>query len=233
MKYSIVIPCYNEEANLERLVSSIVDFGKNKDVEFVLVENGSKDNSRKKMQELISQFSFIKMTTIDQNIGYGYGVEQGIKAASGDYIGWIHADMQLAITELNQFFDYIDKNCNLDTHILLKGKRYNRSFMDYFFTNGMAIFESLLLGQLMTDIQSIPTIFDKSLLPYLEKAPNDFSHDLFVYYIAKKNNYNIVKLPVKIVKRVAGNSSWNTGILSRIKLSNRIISQSLKMKNNL
>ena len=53
MKYSIVIPCYNEEENLPKLVSSITEFAKGRDLEFVLVENGSKDNSYMLMKELI------------------------------------------------------------------------------------------------------------------------------------------------------------------------------------
>ena len=90
MKYSIVIPCYNEEDNLPNLIKSISEFAKGKELEFVLVENGSKDNSFALMKNLTHDKDFIKIVKVEVNQGYGYGLHQGIKSASGDFIGWIH-----------------------------------------------------------------------------------------------------------------------------------------------
>ena len=46
MKYSIILPCYNEAENLMDLVNIINKFPKKYKAEFILVENGSTDNSR-------------------------------------------------------------------------------------------------------------------------------------------------------------------------------------------
>ena len=229
MKYSIVIPCYNEEDNLPNLIKSISEFAKGKELEFVLVENGSKDNSFALMKDLTNDKEFIKIVKVEVNQGYGYGLHQGIKAASGDYIGWIHADLQLPLADVSQFLDRID-TYNGPQKLFLKGTRHNRSLVDYFFTYGMTCFESVLFGRWLFDIGAIPVFFDRSLLAVLERVPKDFSVELFIYNKAKAHGYKVERLPVHLLKREKGKSSWNTGLMSRVKQSMRIIKASFNIK---
>ena len=229
MKYSIVIPCYNEEENLPNLIMSISEFAKGRELEFVLVENGSKDNSFALMKDLTKDNGFIKIVKVEVNQGYGYGLHQGIKAASGKFIGWIHADLQLPLADVSQFLDRIDSYEGSEK-LFLKGTRHNRSFADYFFTYGMTCFESVLFGRWLFDIGAIPVFFDSSLLALLEKVPKDFSVELFIYNKAKAHGYKVERLPVHLLKREKGKSSWNTGLMSRIKQSMRIIKASFNIK---
>ena len=229
MKYSIVIPCYNEKDNLPNLIKSISEFAKGKELEFVLVENGSKDNSFALMKDLTNDKEFIKIVKVEVNQGYGYGLHQGIKAASGDYIGWIHADLQLPLADVSQFLDRID-TYNGPQKLFLKGTRHNRSLVDYFFTYGMTCFESVLFGRWLFDIGAIPVFFDRSLLAVLERVPKDFSVELFIYNKAKAHGYKVERLPVHLLKREKGKSSWNTGLMSRVKQSMRIIKASFNIK---
>jgi glycosyltransferase involved in cell wall biosynthesis len=46
MKISIIIPCFNERNSLEDLISQITFLQKNYEVEFILIENGSIDDSK-------------------------------------------------------------------------------------------------------------------------------------------------------------------------------------------
>lgn len=232
MKYSIVIPCYNEEENLPTLVSRITEFAKDRKVEFVLVENGSKDGSFPLMQSLVKDLSFVKIVKVDVNQGYGYGLYQGVKEATGDYIGWIHADMQLAIEEVAQFLDYMDAYQGAEK-LFLKGTRHNRSFTDYLFTYSQGIFDSVLFRTWLFDISAIPAFFDRSLLYSLKTVPKDFSIEIYMYVMAKRNSFRVERLPVHLVKREKGKSSWNTGFWSRVKQSIRIIKASINIKKNL
>ena len=232
MKYSIVIPCYNEEDNLPNLIRSISEFAKGRELEYVLVENGSKDNSFALMKDLTKDKDFIKIVKVETNQGYGYGLYQGIKSASGDFIGWIHADLQLPLSDVSQFLDRVD-SYNGSEKLFLKGTRHNRSLVDYFFTYGMTCFESVLFGRWLFDIGAIPVFFDKSLSAILKRVPNDFSIELFIYNKAKEHGYKVERLPVHLLKREKGKSSWNTGLMSRIKQSIRIIKASFNIKKGI
>ena len=86
MKISIIIPCYNMEKSIERTLVSIKKQGFNKQIEVVVVNDGSTDNSLK----IINSFAArnddmsIKVLTI-QNGGLANARNVGINACSGDY----------------------------------------------------------------------------------------------------------------------------------------------------
>ncbi len=121
------------------MIETVQELAEGKDIEFILVENGSKDNSYEVMQSLTDGISYIKIVKVEINQGLGYGIHQGILHAQGDYIGWIHADMQTPREDIEEFLNYLDKT-DKRTKMMVKATRHNRTFVDYFFTNGMALF---------------------------------------------------------------------------------------------
>ena len=111
MKFSIIIPCYNEAPNLINLLDNLSPIISRDDTEVILVENGSTDNSKDLFKTTI-EHHFPQVTTVyvNTNKGYGYGILQGVQVATGDYIGWIHADLQVDASILLKFFDYAKSN---------------------------------------------------------------------------------------------------------------------------
>ncbi len=234
MKFSIIIPCYNESENIDNLIKQIKPLQENYDLEYILVENGSKDKSREYFKENVDgKYENIKIVYVDVNKGYGYGIQQGIKATSGDYIGWIHADLQIKPNDLGRFFDVINSS-NPKDKLFLKGLRKNRSFVEKIFTTGQAIFSTLLFRMKLYDVAAVPMIFSKSLISEIgiEKLANDFSLDIQIYKEAIGRKYIEKRVVVYVRPREKGNSSWNDGLMSRFKQSKRIIVNSIKLKNN-
>lgn len=237
IKCSFVIPCYNEEKNLPELVYAIRNFSPpaSMEVEFVLVENGSTDNSRVVLDSLILDNDVnIKKVYVNVNQGYGYGIIQGLKQASGEYIGWLHADMQVHPFELRKFMIYICRKTETNGNMFfLKAKRKNRKCIERFFSWGMGIYESLLFGFHMYEVMATPVMMPKILVQNFEKLPKDFSIDIYVYCLAKMNSCNIIHIPVDMERRMQGRSSWNTGLKARIKQSIIMIKSSKKIRYRL
>lgn len=231
MKFSIIIPCYNEGKNIHQLLTRITPLQDKYNLEYILVENGSVDNSKSIFQsEIEGDFPNVSIVYVPKNIGYGYGIQQGLLATSGDYIGWIHADMQMPPEELYKFFD--DALSRGDDRFFFKGVRTNRSSLDMFFTNGQSLVNSIMFRQKIYDVGAIPVIFHRSLLDYfcIQDMPNDFSIELFIYLIALQNNFKIIRHRVKLLDRENGSSSWNTGLSSKIRQAKRIYSDSILIK---
>ncbi len=228
MKYSIVIPCYNESENIIDLVNVLKKFPQKYAAEFILVENGSTDNSKSIFDKLDIDNKYIKKVYVEKNKGYGYGIIQGLKEATGDYVGWLHADLQYNPLDLQPFFDYISDHD--DEKILMKGKRKNRKIIEYIFTFGMGIYDSIIFRKHMTNVMAMPVIFNKELLKYINKFPLDFCIDIYVYALALKKKYKVVHLPIKLKNREKGVSSWNTGLISRIKQSFKMMNGSKKVR---
>ena len=68
MKYSVIIPCYNEEKNLQNLVNALLHVCKKRDLEFVLVENGSLDKSKDFFKKNIEgKYEKIRIIYVDIN----------------------------------------------------------------------------------------------------------------------------------------------------------------------
>lgn len=233
MKYSVIIPCYNEEKNLQNLVNALLHVCKKRDLEFVLVENGSLDKSKDFFKKNIEgKYEKIRIIYVDINRGYGYGLLQGIKAATGDYIGWIHADLQVDPEMLNDYFNQIeDLERKCENKIFLKAKRSNRHMIEYFFSYGMGIYESIVFGKRMREVMATPVLFSCELIKnHMEDIPYDFAIDIYVYALAIKEGYCVKHIPVRMRDRVAGDSSWNTGVISRIKQSKKMMDASINLK---
>lgn len=228
-KYSIIVPCYNEGPNLPKLVETLSSFPNTYDVEFILVENGSKDDSFQLMQELIHDKSRFKAIQVKTNKGYGLGIKTGLKTASGDFVAWIHADLQINPLALMNFFDYIESSSSSDK-LFMKGKRKNRHVVEYIFTMCMGIFETLHFRTLMYDVMSVPVVMPCSLIKDIDAIPDDFSCDIYTYVYAKRKGCKVIHLPVVLKDREAGESSWNRGLMSRLCLSWKFIKWSYKIK---
>lgn len=230
MRFSIVVPCYNEEENipliLDRFSQSIKD---RTDIEVILVNNGSTDNSETVISELLPGYPFARCVKVEVNQGYGFGILSGLKQAEGEFIGWTHADMQTDPADVIKAADIIAQN-NFDKTLFVKGNRKGRSIFDVFFTVGMSFYESLYLGQRLWDINAQPNLFSRSFFESWEDPPYDFSLDLYALYLARKNRCWLIRFPVRFPKRIHGSSKWNTGLGAKRKFIKRTLDFSKALK---
>lgn len=228
---TVVIPCYNEELNLSELVKRCQKVSSIYPIKFILVENGSQDNSREVLGILIKNITEIEGVFLTENKGYGGGIIEGLKIADTAWVGWTHADLQTDLFDLSQLFEkgYFQK----DAQIYVKGIRKGRVILDQIFTIGMSLFESLYFKRFLWDINAQPTIFPKDLFQKWKSPPQDFSLDLYSYIVAKENKFAVGRFPVIFHKRSFGKSSWNNGLISRIKFITRTLKYSQKLKRSL
>ena len=88
---SIIIPVYNAKNTLRRCVESIV-YGEEREVEVILVEDCSKDDSWEICTKLEREFSQVKCYRNDKNRGVSYSRNQGLKKAHGEYVLFVDSD---------------------------------------------------------------------------------------------------------------------------------------------
>jgi|TARA_B110000008_G_scaffold270392_1_gene300588 glycosyltransferase involved in cell wall biosynthesis len=228
MKLSIVIPCFNEALNLPSLIKKCDQLKELPHVEIIFVDNGSSDNSNAVLKQFLDGISNFYLVSLSENQGYGYGILNGLRKASGDILAWTHADMQTDPNDLLTGFEIF--NANNNKNIFVKGRRKNRPLKDNIFTFGMSVFASVLFRKIMTDINAQPTMFTREFFNSWNNPPNDFSLDLYAFHRAKKNDLKILRFPVIFHNRYLGNSSWNIGFQSRYNFIKRTIRYILKLK---
>ena len=96
-KVSVIIPVFNKEKYLSTCINSIINQSL-KDIELILIDDCSSDNSYTIMEEYAKKDSRIKIYKNSNNIGTGATRNKGIKIAKSDYISFVDAD------------DYISQN---------------------------------------------------------------------------------------------------------------------------
>ena len=228
--YSLVIPCFNEAKNLEVLIKNCSSILENESFEVILVNNGSDDNSFDIIKKNQKSFINLQLVNLEHNQGYGGGIMMGLNAAKGDIIGWTHADNQTDPDDFSKAVSIFENDHNIN---FVKGVRYGRSLFDRFFSFGMGVFETILLRTYLYEINAQPTVFKKSFMDNnLTDTPDDFSLDLYTYFIAKKNNLKIHRFKVYFGPRLHGTSKWNLGWKSKVKFIKRTINFSLHLRRN-
>ncbi|MBH10755.1 MAG: glycosyl transferase family 2 [Candidatus Marinimicrobia bacterium] len=225
IKLSIVIPCYNEEENIPRLLNALIKSYES-GTEIILVNNGSTDNSAKVLRKELKLLNNINIRKIDinKNIGYGHGIMTGVNDANGEVISWTHADLQTDIKDVYKGYKIFIQQPDVKKSFL-KGYRKKRPLIDTVLTWGMGTISSILLRKNLKEINAQPKIFHKSFLNYINKSPDDFSLDLYFYYTAMKNDLSIVELPVYFKERLFGEAKGGGGssIVTRIKVIQRTL----------
>lgn len=230
MRFSLVIPCYNEAANLPLLLERCKSLAATPDVEVLLVDNGSTDSTADVLEKLLPKFIGCRSIRVEKNQGYGFGIVSGLKAARGEILGWTHADLQTdpldALIGLELFEKHSDE-------IFVKGRRYGRPVMDVAFTIGMSVFETILLARPMWDINAQPTMFSRMFFESWTAPPNDFALDLYAYYLARGNGLKVHRFPVEFGERAHGASHWNVNWAAKRKFIRRTVDFSIQLKERM
>lgn len=234
MRLAIIIPCYNERDNIPLIVSRLAEtIGGRDDVEVVLVDNGSTDGSDAVLKSVLVDQALIRSVRVEYNQGYGFGILHGLASTDAEVLAWTHADMQTDPKDVLTGFDFMRGRAN--DNVIVKGRRKNRKFLEVFFTFGMQVLATIALRVRLSDVNAQPKIFSRLFYDRFikDKAPHDFSLDLFVLYQAQVNGYPIIEIPVIFAERkygvAKGGGSWRT----RIKLIRRTISYIFELRRSL
>lgn len=227
---SLVIPCYNEGANVPLLFDRLATLGGMSDeIEYIVVDNGSTDATPPLFIEAASRHAHIHSVRVERNQGYGYGILCGLHAAKGRYIGWTHADLQTDPADALKALEEL-RTKRFPQNIYLKGLRNGRRLADRIFTMGMGLFESGLFMRHLWDINAQPNIFPRAFFNAWEHPPHDFSLDLYAMVLAGRLGYDVYRFPVAFTDRQHGASNWNVNWKSKLKFIRRTVEFSLKLR---
>lgn len=152
---SIVVPIYNAENYLNNTISSIIK-QTYKNLEIILVDDASSDNSVKICEEYIVKDKRIKLIRNNQNQGVSYSRNKGIDIATGEYILFIDSDDTV---DSNYVFELVSANkrcmydlvvCNFNNIIVQKNtiKKRMKNIIDV----------SLLTGNFFNDYYYINSV---------------------------------------------------------------------------
>jgi glycosyltransferase involved in cell wall biosynthesis len=229
MRLSLVIPCYNEARNLPMLIERCNQALAGHEIELVLVDNGSTDDSPAVLTRLLNGHPFARSVRVPVNRGYGHGILAGLREATAPILAWTHADMQTDPADVLKAQALFRASAN-PAGLFVKGLRRGRPLADNVFTVGMSAFETALLGQALWDINAQPTVFAREFFDRWQMPPDDFSLDLFALYHARRDGLTVERVPVTFGPRASGVSHWNVNWRSKLKFIRRTLDYSFRLR---
>jgi glycosyltransferase involved in cell wall biosynthesis len=218
-KISIIIPVYNEESVLEKEINNLLQEISHRlpleynDLELILVENGSTDNTFKIAEKLASQFSQIKIATLN-NPSYGKAIKHGISISCAEYVAICNIDFW-DINFLKQGLNLIIKN-SADIVVAsktLKDSRDERSFIRRLITKSFSVFLKLCFHYKGTDTHGLKVFDRKKLAPIIDECITEkevFDTEFMIR--AQYKGLKIEELPIAVVEK----RKSTYGILKRI-----------------
>ena len=180
MKVVIIIPCYNEADRLD--TNKFIDYlSQNTHLHFIFVDDGSTDNTRKIINQLISKYNpLVSLLTNETNKGKAESVRLGVIESykmNPDYIGFLDADLAAPIEEIDNLLKIVKKDKTKEvvfaSRIQLIGSEIKRNYFRHFIGRLFATCVSLLLKIRIYDTQCGAKMFSK-------KICNDIFSEQFV-----------------------------------------------------
>ena len=187
LSLSVVLPAYNEEANIETTVRELLAWMRQEgiDGEIIVTNDGSKDATGEILRRMAQEIPILKIVTHEVNKGYGSAVRSGLDRAAKEWIGYMDSDGQFKASDFGKLLPYLGE------YRIVTGRRRKRAdpFMRKINAKGFAFLNLVLLGIWVRDINCAMKIFHRSIW---QKIRPEFSTGALInaeiFYRARRNS---------------------------------------------
>ncbi|RJQ25316.1 glycosyltransferase family 2 protein [Candidatus Parcubacteria bacterium] len=247
---SVVIPSYNEMANLRKgtleKLKNYLDKQKDKcSYEVIIVDDGSNDGSREFVEKFVKENNGFKLVK-NSHTGKAGAVTAGVLSSKGDYVLFTDMDQATPIEELDKFFPAIEEGYDIvigSRSSRRKGSPLTRIIM----SKGIIVLRTILVGlPKVKDTQCGFKMFSKSAAKKIFSKVKDIHQgysqikgssvtagfDIELLYLGEKFGYKTREIPVDWLyvetRRVSPIKDSIEGVLDLVKIKLNIINGTYK-----
>ena len=201
---SIVLPAYNEEANVVAAVEEVSRVAQTLGLkyELILVNDGSRDRTGEIARtDLAPRIPNFRLVEHFPNRGYGGALRAGFSAATEELIAFTPADRQFKFEEIDRLLAKMTTDVTL-----VSGWRVQRQDNFIRRLNGMGwnLAVRILFGRTVHDIDCGFKLFRRDLLSHIHIESNGAMIDTELLAEMKARGYKMTEVPVTHLPRVAG-----------------------------
>jgi len=222
MKVSIVVPCYNEEDNIEKLKteffpvveklvgSRLPDNVQVDSVEVVFVDDGSKDNTFEALENAFNSYQYAGVSIAFEkhgvNRGLGAALRTGFKASTGDIVVTTDSDGTYHFSTIPAMLDYMKKDIAIVTASPYHpdGEVVGVPPFRIFLSRGSSLLYRLLLSWKIHTYTALFRAYRREVIDQIPFAANDFLGQTELMVKAMLKGYKVDEFPAALHRRTFG-----------------------------
>ncbi len=209
---SIIVPCYNEEAGLpqlkKRIQPVIATLQNHYDVELVLVDDGSTDNTNTLLRNFFGHIPYVKIVTHARNKNLGGALRTGIAHCTGDVVAMLDSDCTYDPSVVIDLLKALDADTDIVTASPLHPQGKVIGVPDYriFLSKTVSRMYKTLLNSKLHTHTAMVRVYRRKVLDTVAFQSNDFLSVTELLAKAILQKYTVKELPYTITVRQYGTS---------------------------
>lgn len=203
MIFSIIIPVYNEEKNISKILDKLFRVKFSCKIELVLVDDYSKDRSVEIIETYVKKRRNVKLFKQPKNCGKGAALHRGIAEARGDIIGIQDADSEYSPTDLARLIKpIIDNEADVvyGSRFIKSTNQIHRTF-HYLGNKYLTLISNLLSGLYLSDMETCYKVFRADVLKALKLETKRFGFEPEVTAKIAKLRLRVHEYPISYFPR--------------------------------
>jgi glycosyltransferase involved in cell wall biosynthesis len=201
--YSIIIPAYNESLRLVATLDAIPAYAEQKgwEWELIVVDDGSRDNTKEIVQVYIQKNSRIRLLENPGNHGKGYSVRNGMLQGKGEILLFSDADLSSPIEEAEKLVTAIHNGADiaigsrwLDPTLLTRKQPIYRRVLSRIFNMSLRLVLGLKFKDTQCGFKAFSRRSAQAIFP-LQKVER-WGFDPEIIYVAQRLGFKIAEVPV-------------------------------------
>lgn len=201
---SVIMPAYNEEQCIYENLLTTCEYVSafHPDYEILLVNDGSTDHTFEEAMRARQRNPRIKVITYHINRGKGGAIQEGIGKASGEFIGFLDADLDLSPMHLHYFLEAL---LDEDADIVIGSKLHKDSQLNYpwkrkVMSYGYYFLLRILFRLELKDTQTGVKLFRAEAIKPIARELKTYGYAFDIEILAKANQFGcrILEMPVQL-----------------------------------
>ena len=198
MKLSVIIPCFNEEKTLEKIVKKVLE-QKNLIYEVIIVDDNSNDLSKKIIEKLSKESQIIKTFFKEKNEGKGSALKKGFEMSTGDIVLIQDADLEYEPSEYSKLIrPFIEGNADVVYGSRFLGGDYIRlHYFWHYIANKILTFLCNIVTNLnMTDMETGYKIIKREKIKDIKIKEKSFGFEPEITIKLAKKKSKFFEVPI-------------------------------------
>ena len=250
MNLSVVVPCFNEEDNIDKLkteffpvieglLGSRMDGGQINAIEIVFVDDGSRDNTYNALKESFGSYSHanitIKFEKHDVNRGLGAAMRTGFKVVTGDIVVTTDSDGTYHFSTIPSMLEHLKGQVAIVTASPYhpKGEVVGVPGYRIFLSRGSSLLYRILLNWKVHTYTALYRAYRREVIDQISFAADDFLGGTELMVKAMLKGYQVDEFPAALHRRMFGVSKAKLmkTIMSHLNFQTRLVLHRLHLRS--